>query len=462
MTQKVGRNDPCPCGSGRKFKKCCLAREAVVGFTHEDRHRAIDRLVDFALRPELDDEHLSATEAFWADWVERHGEEDGRHAMELEESAHAFTLWFAVDVRLARGVTPLELMLRREMAELTPGERDYLERMRETHLRPYEIVEASAEGLRLLDLWTGEPVVLHGREGTKKLVRWDVLALRLVRHANGDLESDGLPYVYPVQEKRALLRMLRRAHRDFKATNPSGTDVEFFKRAGMRFHHFWLETAAFQPPASLVTTPEGTSLGRASAIFHVDDRDALVGALDDCRELERDEGGGWVWLGDEAETPPVLGWLTLEDDEADEDLVFEIESPDLVLRARAFLESVAGDAVHFHGVDHEDPESALARTIASAETGAAVDDVALDVQDRLVSKYCEEHYRDWPDRPSPELGNRTPRQTAALARRRFRVVELLQAFENTSDRRRLEGRPTYDFGWMWAELGLERPGIAVE
>jgi len=21
--QKVGRNDPCPCSSGRKFKKCC-------------------------------------------------------------------------------------------------------------------------------------------------------------------------------------------------------------------------------------------------------------------------------------------------------------------------------------------------------------------------------------------------------------------------------------------------------
>ncbi len=22
-TPKVGRNEPCPCGSGRKFKKCC-------------------------------------------------------------------------------------------------------------------------------------------------------------------------------------------------------------------------------------------------------------------------------------------------------------------------------------------------------------------------------------------------------------------------------------------------------
>ena len=23
VAQKVGRNDPCPCGSGKKYKKCC-------------------------------------------------------------------------------------------------------------------------------------------------------------------------------------------------------------------------------------------------------------------------------------------------------------------------------------------------------------------------------------------------------------------------------------------------------
>ena len=27
--QKVGRNDPCPCGSGKKYKKCCLAQGRV-------------------------------------------------------------------------------------------------------------------------------------------------------------------------------------------------------------------------------------------------------------------------------------------------------------------------------------------------------------------------------------------------------------------------------------------------
>ena len=26
---RVGRNEPCPCGSGKKFKHCCLAIESV-------------------------------------------------------------------------------------------------------------------------------------------------------------------------------------------------------------------------------------------------------------------------------------------------------------------------------------------------------------------------------------------------------------------------------------------------
>ncbi len=45
--KKTGRNDPCPCGSGKKYKKCCLAesgagkdRSAVV----EPLHAGIDTI----------------------------------------------------------------------------------------------------------------------------------------------------------------------------------------------------------------------------------------------------------------------------------------------------------------------------------------------------------------------------------------------------------------------------------
>jgi SEC-C motif len=27
---KIGRNQPCPCSSGRKYKKCCLAKDEAV------------------------------------------------------------------------------------------------------------------------------------------------------------------------------------------------------------------------------------------------------------------------------------------------------------------------------------------------------------------------------------------------------------------------------------------------
>ncbi|MEO6594361.1 MAG: SEC-C metal-binding domain-containing protein [Planctomycetota bacterium] len=29
--RKIGRNDPCPCGSGRKYKKCCFEKDRAHG-----------------------------------------------------------------------------------------------------------------------------------------------------------------------------------------------------------------------------------------------------------------------------------------------------------------------------------------------------------------------------------------------------------------------------------------------
>jgi len=40
---KIGRNDPCPCGSGRKYKKCCLQKDnadgAEAGAVAQQYHR---------------------------------------------------------------------------------------------------------------------------------------------------------------------------------------------------------------------------------------------------------------------------------------------------------------------------------------------------------------------------------------------------------------------------------------
>lgn len=45
--QKIGRNDPCPCGSGKKFKKCCEMKQ---------KHKKINAQV---LTPSLSKEHVT-------------------------------------------------------------------------------------------------------------------------------------------------------------------------------------------------------------------------------------------------------------------------------------------------------------------------------------------------------------------------------------------------------------------
>ncbi len=33
MSKKINRNDPCPCGSGKKYKHCCIKNEVVKTYT---------------------------------------------------------------------------------------------------------------------------------------------------------------------------------------------------------------------------------------------------------------------------------------------------------------------------------------------------------------------------------------------------------------------------------------------
>ena len=53
MTMKIGRNAPCPCGSGKKFKKCCLNKTVTPIETLDYRRlsKSLDhlmpRLIDY-------------------------------------------------------------------------------------------------------------------------------------------------------------------------------------------------------------------------------------------------------------------------------------------------------------------------------------------------------------------------------------------------------------------------------
>lgn len=49
---KIGRNDKCPCGSGKKYKQCCLSKDDKIK-QNEREQRKIDLDNDFALGEQL-------------------------------------------------------------------------------------------------------------------------------------------------------------------------------------------------------------------------------------------------------------------------------------------------------------------------------------------------------------------------------------------------------------------------
>lgn len=57
MSKKIGRNDPCHCGSGKKYKKCCLPKDTVAKQQHPSSPQSLsDNLMESIAFS--DDDHL--------------------------------------------------------------------------------------------------------------------------------------------------------------------------------------------------------------------------------------------------------------------------------------------------------------------------------------------------------------------------------------------------------------------
>jgi len=47
MSNKIGRNDPCPCGSGMKYKKCCINSDKEFEFAQPNQRKRDNKTFKF-------------------------------------------------------------------------------------------------------------------------------------------------------------------------------------------------------------------------------------------------------------------------------------------------------------------------------------------------------------------------------------------------------------------------------
>jgi hypothetical protein len=204
------------------------------------------------------------------------------------------------------------------------------------------------------------------------------------------------------------------------------------------------------PPVPQIVTAEGDPLTFAKVVFEVVDGAAMQSALGGHPALEPQDDRSYAWLEDGEGPRRGLGALI----PGPRQLVVETTSRARAERGRAFVEDLLGSAVRYKTTLYESLEAAMAKPPARRRKDA---EIPPEVERELMTRFYEEHYRKWLDEPIPALGGRTPRHAARLKTVRPKLVDLLKGLENRMEHDRRAGRPAVDVGWMWAELGLERP-----
>jgi hypothetical protein len=129
----------------------------------------------FAQRAEFDGDRAAAEVTFWGKRLEGMTPAEARETMDFEQSRFGFHEWLVFDCPLHGGGTIVERFLARAGGGLRSGERRYLERMRLSHLRPYEVQACGAT--RDSTSWTCDRERLEGRPAYDFGWMWGQLGL---------------------------------------------------------------------------------------------------------------------------------------------------------------------------------------------------------------------------------------------------------------------------------------------
>jgi hypothetical protein len=458
----LGRNVLCHCGSGRKYKRCCLAKDAAAkalirrrAFTQRERANA-SSLLEAAFFDETSPFRADAAFGqieFFGEEFARVDEADQERVVSQQPCAAGFGAWLAFDHPVYDGHTVCRMLLDSPNAKVSPGEREYLERMTRSRMGVYEVRDVRRDqGLTLVDLWTNQVHEVSERLGTHSLVRYDVLGARLMEGPLGDTEIDGAVYPFNQDDAAGLLATLRAEWKRMKKKNSDVDEHQFLKRVGGPIiNRYWVHRVFLRPLPKLSTT-DGESVELCKVVFDVKDQTAVRAALDSESSFEADDEGGYVWLepSDGDFTRRILGSLKL----SQKRLVVETMNRARAQRVQELLERVAGDALRHRLTEHASIERALAEYQKHSEQPSREPAIPDAVEQEILNEYKTAYYRRWMDEPVPALNGRTPRHSAKLKTQRPKVIALLKELERLEAHSQIGGRPSFDVAWIWSELGL--------
>ena len=441
---RAGRNDPCPCGSGRKYKKCHLAADKAehaqassATATHGLDERVVLRLTGFAL------------DRFGDRW--RAFEDDFGTSGGTAQLAWPWSVYdFEVD-----GRTVADAYLAARGHRCTPEERRWLDAQRAAWLSVWEAEEVDpGKTLTLHDLLSGERRTVWETRASETLLRRHAILGRVVDHEGVSLLCGLHPRPLPPFHAAEVVRRARGRLRRRRAV-----PVERLRDASLGGYLIrrWEEAvedcdARGEAPRDL-RNQDGDPL-----LFTVDRFEVTPGAvravdtriagMDDTWQEQSDgDGATWTFVRPDPTGGDgdgiVVGRVKLNAGATELRVETNSRARGDTLRKR--IEAACGARIRHRAREHTDPVALM----NGAEK--APREPASPEEERVAAEFKARHYADWADRPLPALNGRTPRECVRTAAGRRMVDLLLKDMEHREQR--VQGQP-FDFSTIRRNLGL--------
>ena len=244
---KIGRNDPCPCGSGKKYKYCCLVKhedpELLFQRTLERAERRLrDKLIKFSSSHRFDEDVRKAFKLFFNDKYELGDDIEGL----LPEDMDRFVDWFIFDWDLSDYNKPVIDVFRESRSYMLDGdELQLMENWSDTVLSAY-VVESvlEGEGLDVVDLLNEDvSLVLSVAPDESRLEGikvGDVVVTRIIPVGEKWFPSGALTYL-AAGVKDDVRAALDGIVSEVRAESPNASVQECLKRRGYMLNHLIME-----------------------------------------------------------------------------------------------------------------------------------------------------------------------------------------------------------------------------
>jgi hypothetical protein len=211
----VGRNDPCPCGSGKKYKKCCLAKETAVDLESYRANKAEENLrgeiLRFATGGRFRDEILEAFQIYGG------GKVDPSMLMNQDPLENIrFLDWFVNEHRhTTENKRIIDLFEDLRAKSLDDDQKKLLEEWKASCLGAFEVESAEGGTVTLTNVFEEKTYSVEDESACEELEAGMVIVAR-VTSSWGKQALGGAPVLLQKDAKEKFIEAVKADFEDYK------------------------------------------------------------------------------------------------------------------------------------------------------------------------------------------------------------------------------------------------------